>query len=593
MEKKSEYGLVKVIFKTFKTFFRSDLNGAFKMLFLSLLPALISPIKVICENYIFEEAEKVVLLQTIDWSNYWWFLALIIVQIVYLGIYSLYRSNINYIGSDLEINLQNNLNAKTANIPLEMFDDPSFYKNIELARNVSRDLRFMVMMFVSEIFSYIITFISVTGVMFSYHYALVLLSIFAILPDIVAKILQSKYRYNAMDRLQESIRGKKYFEDILTNVKSQKEIRIYKSHKFFLSKWNAFQSDFSHEKKKLIKYQFNLNSICSICMTITSIASLLLIICLVLAGEIKIGEFAASFNATILLKTNFSRILNLGIFSLDCGLKGKYYYSVMNYPERIRNTVADITPKEGIKFENVFFAYQKQNDVIKDISCKIDPGMIVAVVGENGAGKSTFSKLLLGLYLPDKGSITYSGNKTKDIEEENLYKNLSAVFQEFCKYNFTVAENVVFSNLPNSSTIQKVLKILQDLDFKIQGEEILAEDLNLQLGIEYGGIELSGGNWQKLAIARGLQKKHQLIVLDEPTSSIDSLTEEKIFHEILFDNSKATKVFITHHMSTTALADYIIVLDHGSIVEAGTHKELLDKKGTYEKLWNSQAKWYK
>ena len=265
----------------------------------------------------------------------------------------------------------------------------------------------------------------------------------------------------------------------------------------------------------------------------------------------------------------------------------------MNYPERIRNTVADITPKEGIKFENVFFAYQKQNDVIKDISCKIDPGMIVAVVGENGAGKSTFSKLLLGLYLPDKGSITYSGNKTKDIEEENLYKNLSAVFQEFCKYNFTVAENVVFSNLPNSSTIQKVLKILQDLDFKIQGEEILAEDLNLQLGIEYGGIELSGGNWQKLAIARGLQKKHQLIVLDEPTSSIDSLTEEKIFHEILFDNSKATKVFITHHMSTTALADYIIVLDHGSIVEAGTHKELLDKKGTYEKLWNSQAKWYK
>lgn len=590
-KKQADFSLMKVLLATYTIFFRQSGKGVLKILFLSFLPALVSPVKVICENRLFAEAEAVSRSGEMLLKDFLWFPLLVFLQLLYVAVYSVYRSNINYVGSELEIILQNKLNEKTGSLDLKTFEQPQLYKKIELARNVSRDLRFMTMMFVSEIFVYILTFVSVSGVIASYHYSLILLSLFAVLPDIVTKILQARDQYTAMDRLQEAQRGKKYFEEILSGMQYQKEVRVYRSEDFFREKWNRKHRLFSAEKRALAVHQFKRNLISALSAGFTAFLSLLLCLWLVMHGEIEISEFAASLNAVILLKANFMRILNLGLFSLNCGLKGKYYYEVLHYPARCGGEKA-VSLSQGIRMEHASFSYTEDRTVLNRISFHIEPGKTVAVVGQNGAGKSTFSKLLLGLYLPDQGQVLYDGTDVRSIPEKDLYSRSSAVFQDFCRYQFSVAENISFQESREHQDRGKMLKLLSDLDLSLPCGGLSQEALDAQLGVEFGGMELSGGNWQKLAIARRLYRPHSFIVFDEPTSAIDALTEEKIYHEILFHDHSSMKVFITHHMSTAASADFIVVLDHGKIVESGTHAELMARKGLSEKLWTSQAQWY-
>ncbi len=249
-KKQADFSLMKVLLATYTIFFRQSGKGALKILFLSFLPALVSPVKVICENRLFAEAEAVSRSGEMLLKDFLWFPLLVFLQLLYVAVYSVYRSNINYVGSELEIILQNKLNEKTGSLDLKTFEQPQLYKKIELARNVSRDLRFMTMMFVSEIFVYILTFVSVSGVIASYHYSLILLSLFAVLPDIVTKILQARDQYTAMDRLQEAQRRKKYFEEILSGMQYQKEVRVYRSEDFFREKWNESTASFLRKRER-------------------------------------------------------------------------------------------------------------------------------------------------------------------------------------------------------------------------------------------------------------------------------------------------------------------------------------------------------
>jgi len=584
--------VVSVIITTYGEFVRNITSRWLVMFGLSLLPALVSPVKIFLERYIFDSAEEIYLHGAVP-GNFKWVLAgVVFLQIVYICSYAVYRSNINYIGSELEILLQNNLNRKTSRLDMLAFEQPGLYKDIELAANVSRDLRFMVMMFTSEIFVYLVTFLSVSGVLASYHCLLVFMGILAVVPDVCTKVIQMNYQYKRMDKLQEYARSKNYFEKVLTFVEYNKEVRSYGTDSFFMDKWNEKREAWRREKKKVMRGDLVSSLICGVINCIAAVLSVILVIYLLLRREINVGEFASSLSAVVLLKANFMRILNLGLFSFKCGLKGRYYYNVLDYKER-KGEEGEINPAEGIELDSVSFSYDGNKKVIDNISHSFRPGQTVAIVGANGAGKSTFSKLLLGLYMPESGSVLYGGKNIARYAEPSVYRHSSAVFQNYGKYYLTVQDNIRIGDWESRFDTDKASRLIEALQIKINGEAMDQRHLPVNLGVEYGGAELSGGNWQKLSIARGLYRPHEFIIFDEPTAALDPLIEEQIFQQMIQYNPAAMKVYITHRMSTATSADVIIVLDHGKIAEVGTHSELIERKGLYEKLWKAQADWYK
>lgn len=222
------------------------------------------------------------------------------------------------------------------------------------------------------------------------------------------------------------------------------------------------------------------------------------------------------------------------------------------------------------------------------INLTIREGETLAIVGENGSGKSTLTRLLMGLYLPTAGTIEIDGIDMKTISPKTLYRDVSAVFQRYQCYKMTVRDNTQISDEESRKAAEGVLR---QVDFPIASEKF-TEGMETMLGKDFGGIDLSGGQWQRLAIARGLYRVHDLIVLDEPTAAIDPIEEAKIYRKFAEISKDKTAVIVTHRLGSVHMADRIIVMDEGKIVDMGVHEELMEKKGLYYEMYQAQAKWY-
>ena len=252
-----------------------------------------------------------------------------------------------------------------------------------------------------------------------------------------------------------------------------------------------------------------------------------------------------------------------------------------------------------IRVEHVSYSYpNSKKKVFDDISFVIHPGETVAIVGENGAGKSTLLKLLCGQYLPTEGDVYIQGISTKDLNWEEIAALTSAVFQNYMRYGMTLMENIVISENQamgikkeeDEIYSEKAKKILNESGFPL-GQ--MPNGMETMLFRQFGGMDLSGGQWQKIVIARGCFRERNLFFLDEPTASIDPIEGKNIyglFHDICRNK---TAVIITHRLASARGADKIVVLDHHKLSEIGTHEELIRKKGVYRKMYLTQKEMYK
>ena len=254
---------------------------------------------------------------------------------------------------------------------------------------------------------------------------------------------------------------------------------------------------------------------------------------------------------------------------------------------RGKEGVVDLS--NGIHFNNVSFSYPgSKYAALDNISVSISSGETIAIVGKNGAGKSTLVRLLAGLFEPDCGIVNIGGKDSKLTSHKSIQHCISAVFQNFQKYKMTLSENVTISRVIDNQNESKILRVLNESEFV---HESLA--LDSMLSPEFGGIDLSIGQWQRIAIARGLFRENALIILDEPTSAIDPLEEIHIYKQFSEVIKNKCAVIVTHRLASTKLADKIIVMDNGAIVDVGTHNELLNRRGLYFEMWEAQASWYK
>ncbi len=310
-------------------------------------------------------------------------------------------------------------------------------------------------------------------------------------------------------------------------------------------------------------------------------------------GTISAGSFAAVFASLQMLHNTANHIIVDRIGSIITGEFAEIN-SMINYlsiPERI---YGDGEAEEGgIRLENVSFSYPgREEPVINGVDLQIAEGDIIAIVGENGSGKTTLAKLILGIYSPGTGSI-YSGKKPyAELSREALFGNKSAVFQNYYKYLFHLWDNISISDLRRKPEQERLDRVSLKAGVDVLNKEVFPNGYQTLLSKRFGGVELSGGEWQRVAIARGLYREGSVIVLDEPTAAIDPIEEGNVYRKFVDISKGKTTIIITHRLGSTKIANKIVVMQKGRIVQMGDHKTLMKQEGLYKIMYESQAAWY-
>lgn len=308
-------------------------------------------------------------------------------------------------------------------------------------------------------------------------------------------------------------------------------------------------------------------------------------------GYISVGAFAAVFASMNQIFGELEHALSYYLSNLMENMGAiKSYVKFLNLPEH-DGTEKELDYRQGISLCNVSFCYPNaEKEALSNITLDIKPGETLALVGENGAGKTTLVRILTGILQPTKGEILVGGENLDGIAPASLYAKISGVFQKFQKYKMPLVNNVTISDMDSELNTEKVNKVLEQADLQMDGR--YEHGLETMLAREFDGIDLSGGEWQRISLARGLYRGSDLIILDEPTSAIDPIEESKLYRKFIDISSDKIAVIVTHRLGSAKIADRIVVLDKGQIDAIGTHEQLMAEVGLYASMYNSQAKWY-
>jgi len=479
---------------------------------------------------------------------------------------------------------------KIRKLPAQIFEDKDRLDDIEKA-NAGKDGAFWMYMTMHDaIFFYGTIYIVLGRYLWQLQPSLLLAFAFIFAPVIFAQIVEARIQAKLEEVSAPVRRQNAHYEDCLIGLKNMKETRLFGAYHFFkrlymdsltlLAKkeWDA--------QKRIQAMYLGVNSI----KAAGWIGVLVLLFRSLVQGNITVGAFAAVFGAVGMMFGIFEELLwrVKSTFAQDMG-KIHNFINFLDIPTPKKpSTEPDFT--KGIMVKDVCFAYPKaEKNAIDGVSIAINKGETLALVGENGSGKTTFVKLLCGLYKPSSGKIRIGGCDTAETSDSALFANTSGVFQNYGRYVFSLEENVRISS-PNA--VHDIMAAMTDADVHYQDEKTFPKGIKTILSREFEGVDLSGGQWQRVATARGLYRHHNFIVLDEPTAAIDPIEETRIYKRFAELTRHKIAVLVTHRLGSARIADRIAVMDGGKIVEIGTHESLLAGKGKYAEMWASQAESY-
>ncbi|MGI8855724.1 MAG: ABC transporter ATP-binding protein [Thermomicrobiales bacterium] len=487
---------------------------------------------------------------------------------------------------------------KANTLDLSYFENAQFYDKLENAR---REAGYRPSQMVNQMFGLLrstVTFICVIGVLASLSWWLMLLIIAVSVPSFMYQAKYSRQFFALLNGRAPEQRKLYYLAYLLTTDSPVKELRIFGLHGTLLERYRRIFAKFFRENRDLTvrrtASQFALGALA----TVVSGATYIYVVLQVLAGRLTVGGLTLYYQAFQQSQQTISGIL-FGLSTLyEHSLFLSNLFAFLAYAPELP-VRADPLPvpqpiREGIVLDHVSFRYPgTEKWVLEDISFAIRPGETVALVGANGAGKTTLVKLLTRLYDPTEGSITIDGIDLKDFDPAALRSRVGVIFQDYVKYQLTAGENIGFGRIEaieDSGRIERAA-VEAGADAVIAA---LPQGYETPLGRWFqDGQELSIGQWQKVALARAFMRDADLLILDEPTSSLDVHSEYEVFRA--FDELTEDKmaVLISHRFSTVRMAGRIIVIEDGVVIEDGSHDELILKGGRYTELFNMQAAAYR
>jgi ATP-binding cassette subfamily B protein len=483
-----------------------------------------------------------------------------------------------------------------AKLDLEQFEDSVFYDKLERARQQTIGRSALLTQVMTQIQDLVSMLFLLAGLI-AFNPWLILLLIVAILPSFLGESHFNGQNY-ALTRSQTPERRElDYVRFLGASDETAKEVKIFGLSDFIIARFKLISDKFYNDNSKLATKRSLWGVLFSVIGTIGYYGAYGLIIHQTITGLITIGTLtflAGSFRQlSSLMESMLNRftIVSQGAIYLNDFLdffKIEPKISISNKALPFPNPI-----KKGFVFENVGFKYHNSELwANRHLNFTLQPGEKLALVGENGAGKTTLVKLLARLYDPTEGRILLDGHDLKDYKIEELRFNLGIIFQDYIRYQMTLSQNIAVGNISeidNEPLIQKaaIESLADSVAKKLPGnyEQWLGRRFN-------NGVELSGGEWQKVALARAYMKDAQLLILDEPTAALDARAEFEVFQRFAELTKGKSAVLISHRFSTARLADRILVLQSGELLELGTHEELLQRKGRYAELFELQAMGY-
>jgi ATP-binding cassette subfamily B protein len=484
-----------------------------------------------------------------------------------------------------------------ATLDLEQSEDAEFYDKLERARQQTLGRTMLLSQAMAQIQDIISMAFLVTGLL-AFNPWLILLLVITILPSFIGESYFNNQNYSLTRSQTPERRELDYLRFLGASDETAKEVKIFNLGNFIISRFKRLSDQFYKDNSKLAIRRSLWGTFFSMLGSTGYYAAYVFIIIRTVNGSITVGDLtflAGSFRQLrsltegILLR--FTTISQGAIYLTDF----MEFFEIQPVIKVPQNPIAFPRPiKQGFTFENVGFKYRHSNSwANRYLNFTLHPGETLALVGENGAGKTTLVKLLARLYEPTEGRILLDGIDLKEYDPDDLRLNLGVIFQDYLRYQMTLSNNIAVGNIAQQDNIELIKRAA-----KASTADALAEKLpdhyNQTLGKRFAnGVELSGGEWQKVALSRIYMKEAQVLILDEPTAALDARAEYEVFQRFSQMTQGKSAVLISHRFSTARLADRILVLDKGQLLEIGTHEELLRQNGRYAELFNLQAKGYK
>lgn len=507
----------------------------------------------------------------------------------------------SYLENKITYDLEKEISIKAATVPLMYYEIPEFYNHLDRISLISAHNIMAPIRSILRIFQSVSTLISYLGFLFYIHWSLVFFSFLGSILVLLTKAKFGNMRFGLMLNQTPKARESNYIRALLQDRQSAKEIRAFGLSDFLLQRWSSLFLTNSKEilqlNKKAHWASVWLDSVTEILYT----CAIGIVIWISRFTSLNIGQFVSCGQA---IKGTQSALNNISDSLATIYENNLYIYDLFNFLEfKDTHVQEEENPSEanesrfieqgGIIFEKVSFRYPNSNrNVLDNISIRIKPGEKIAIVGENGSGKTTFVKCLMGLYPVSNGQIYVDRENINCIKKQELQRKISIIFQDFVRYAFTIRENISFGDIDNQGDVDRLELVGEKTGvhsfvqrYKKRYETPLGKILN-------EGEDLSGGQWQKVALARSLFRDSEIIIFDEPTAALDPKAERDVYEQFHSMSEGKTAIFISHRMAVTRLVDRIFVMKDGKIIEVGSHDELYNRHREYYQMYEIQAKWY-
>jgi ATP-binding cassette subfamily B protein len=487
----------------------------------------------------------------------------------------------------------------SASLDLQSFEDPAFYDKLERARFQATG-RLGMLNSLGNLLQQTVTLVSLSiGVIF-YSPVLFLVLLVCVLPAFITQTHFAFLGYSLEHSLTPQRRELDYLRDLATSKEAAKELKVFGLGGYLRNRFRGITDDVIRRTRSLLRRRVVAGSSLGLLSSAGYYVSYAYIVIRTLQGGMKVGDMtflAGALQGTSsqiqLLFSSFTSIADQALFLTDL----VSFFAIK--PQIVKITGQPVLPAprkiaEGFDFQKVSFHYAGQERMIlKDLDFRIEPGQRVALVGENGQGKTTLVKLISRLYDPTGGRILLDGIDLREYDLETLQAEIGVIFQDFVRYEMTARENIGMGRIEYMDDKTLIMEAAR----QSKADEIFAKlpkGIDQLLGRRFeGGVDLSGGEWQKFALARAYARDAQLLILDEPTAALDAPSEYEIFCQFAELTQGKMALLISHRFSTVRMCDRIVVLEDGAIREEGTHEQLIETGGKYAGMFAMQAASYR